>query len=399
MRRAARTTLRESPVVRAALRVGAAVLLGWALSAAAQSQGQGTVVSVSISSPASGAVVTAPGNVTLTAAASVNHPNWVVLRVEYYAGTALIGSATSAPYAFTWSNVAAGSYSLSAKAIATNPGQARQDPATHPNMPTWVGVSAPVTFRVKAVAQVYYIHPDHLNTPRFIADATQKIVWRWDQQEPFGATPPNDDPDGDGVKFDFPLRFPGQYFDRETNLSYNYFRDYDAGIGRYIQSDPIGLRGGMNLYAYVKSNPLHEIDPLGLCDCKGGIWDQEIGDWQVSLAFGGYISRGKVNLTCRTDPRIKCTGWQTCIGGGGIIGGGITWSIAGTIYGAPTSGDLSGWSGSSMTGQAGAGLFGGGTQAPIGAPGGSAGLGVGAGGGIAYINCYTSSLTCTNCCP
>ncbi len=204
------TTIRESKVVHTALRLGAAVLLGWALSAAAQSQGQGTVVSVSISSPASGTVVTAPGNVTLTAAASINHPDWVVLRVEYYAGTALIGSATDAPYAFTWSNVAAGSYRLSAKAIATNPGQARQDPATHPNMPTWVGVSAPVTFRVQAVAQVYYIHPDHLNTPRFIADATQKIVWRWDQQEPFGSTPPNDDPDGDGVKFDFPLRFPGQ---------------------------------------------------------------------------------------------------------------------------------------------------------------------------------------------
>ena len=47
-------------------------------------------------------------------------------------------------------------------------------------------------------------------------------MWRWDQQEPFGATPPNDDPDGDGVKFDFPLRFPGQYFDRETfTLSVN----------------------------------------------------------------------------------------------------------------------------------------------------------------------------------
>jgi len=183
--------------------------------------------------------------------------------VEYYAGTALIGSATGAPYAFTWSNVAAGSYSLSAKAIATNPGQARQDPATHPNMPTWVGVSAPVTFRVQAVAQVYYIHPDHLNTPRFIADATQKIVWRWDQQEPFGSTPPNDDPDGDGVKFDFPLRFPGQYFDRETNLAYNAMRDYDPGIGRYVESDLIGLDGGLNTYLYVAANPITGFDPSG----------------------------------------------------------------------------------------------------------------------------------------
>jgi len=280
------TTIRESKGVRTALRLGAAVLLGWALSAAAQSQGQGTVVSVSISSPASGTVVTAPGKVTLTAAASINHPNWVVLRVEYYAGTALIGSATSAPYAFTWSNVAAGSYSLSAKAIATNPGQARQDPATHPNMPTWVGVSAPVTFRVKAVAQVYYIHPDHLNTPRFIADETQKIVWRWDQQEPFGATPPNDDPDGDGVKFDFPLRFPGQYFDRETNLAYNFFRDYDPSLGRYVESDPIGLGAGLNTYIYVNENPLNNTDPLGLQPkpkVPGKGRDKVLQDWPEAL--------------------------------------------------------------------------------------------------------------------
>jgi len=231
-----------------------------------------------------------------------------------------------------------------------------------------------------------------------IANQAGNTVWRWDNQEPFGSDLPNDDPGNTGNPFVFNLRFPRQYFDRELNTYYNYYRDYDPSIGRYVESDPIGLKGGRNLYAYVKSNPLRKIDPFGLCDCNGGIWDQEIGDWQVSLAFGGYISRGKVNLTCRSNPSIKCTGWQTCIGGGGIIGGGITWNIAGTIYGAPTSGDLSGWSGSSMTGQFGAGLFGGGTQAPLGAPGGSAGAGFGAGGGIAYINCYTSSLTCTNCC-
>jgi len=60
------------------------------------------------------------------------------------------------------------------------------------------------------------------------------------------------------------LRFPGQYFDRETNLAYNYFRDYDSGIGRYVQSDLIGLKGGVNTYSSAIENPMQHVDLLGL---------------------------------------------------------------------------------------------------------------------------------------
>jgi RHS repeat-associated protein len=88
-------------------------------------------------------------------------------------------------------------------------------------------------------------------------------VWRWDQQEPFGVNVPDENPSSLGA-FEFPLRFPGQYADKETNLFYNYFRDYDPVIGRYAESDPIGLTGGTNTYAYVMSNPVSYVDPFGL---------------------------------------------------------------------------------------------------------------------------------------
>ena len=106
-------------------------------------------------------------------------------------------------------------------------------------------------------------HADHLNTPRLVADATGTTVWRWDQGEPFGNDVPNSNPSGAGT-FDFPLRFPGQYFDRETNLAYNWMRDYDPSIGRYVQSDPVGLVAGLNTYLYVGGNPITYVDLDGL---------------------------------------------------------------------------------------------------------------------------------------
>jgi len=59
------------------------------------------------------------------------------------------------------------------------------------------------------------------------------------------------------------LRFPGQYFDTESGLNYNYMRDYDPSLGRYVQSDPIGLEGGLNVHIYTQCNPVRYIDPTG----------------------------------------------------------------------------------------------------------------------------------------
>lgn len=103
---------------------------------------------------------------------------------------------------------------------------------------------------------LFYIHSDHLNTPHTITNDAKEIIWTW-TPDSFGKGEPN----GSLV---FNLRFPGQYYDIETGLHHNYFRYYDPESGRYLESDPVGLRGGFNTYAYVNGNPLKYVDPLGL---------------------------------------------------------------------------------------------------------------------------------------
>jgi len=119
---------------------------------------------------------------------------------------------------------------------------------------------------------IYYVHADHLNTPRVITDAMQQVVWRWENQEPFGRSLPEENPSGLG-NLEYPLRFPGQYRDAETGLFYNYFRDYDPQTGRYVQPDPLGVvitarptaKTKLNhLYGYVGQDPLRFADPYGL---------------------------------------------------------------------------------------------------------------------------------------
>ncbi len=108
-----------------------------------------------------------------------------------------------------------------------------------------------------------YLLADHLGTPRIGTDPAQALVWRWDS-DAFGIKQPDADPDGDGSNIWIHLRFPGQYRDSETGLYYNWNRYYDPNTGRYITSDPIGLRGGLNTYIYADSNPLFFLDIRGL---------------------------------------------------------------------------------------------------------------------------------------
>lgn len=132
----------------------------------------------------------------------------------------------------------------------------------------WLGSYpvAVITVLSNGEATLGYVQPDHLRAPRIVVDPTRDVpIWEWSSKsEVFGAQEPSSDPDGDGVVFDLPLRFPGQQATGATGLFYNYHRDYDSNVGRYSQSDPIGLKGGASTYAYVGGNPMKAIDPKGL---------------------------------------------------------------------------------------------------------------------------------------
>jgi RHS repeat-associated protein len=106
-------------------------------------------------------------------------------------------------------------------------------------------------------------YADQIATVRVITKQDHTIVWRWDAAEAFGATGPEQNPNALGA-FVYNPRFPGQVFDQETGLFQNWHREYNARWGRYAQSDPIGLAGGINTFAYVGGNPLSSIDPSGL---------------------------------------------------------------------------------------------------------------------------------------
>lgn len=82
-----------------------------------------------------------------------------------------------------------------------------------------------------------------------------QVVWRW-ESEGYGGTAPNEDVDGDGNKLTPNLRFPGQYYDEESGLHYNWHRYYSPRLARYLSPDSVGLDGGLNLYTYALGNPI-----------------------------------------------------------------------------------------------------------------------------------------------
>ncbi|WP_165967457.1 RHS repeat-associated core domain-containing protein [Luteimonas aestuarii] len=145
--------------------------------------------------------------------------------------------------------------------------------------------------------QLYYFHNDHLGRPEIITNSARQHVWHasnfaFDRHVTYSSIGHVN------------LGFPGQYFDAETGFWHNGFRTYDSRLGRYLQSDPIGLAGGLNTYAYAHGNPVSRVDPLGLDDFNliptnepmhGWVNNYQDGQNILSIAVHGMPGRFLVN--------------------------------------------------------------------------------------------------------
>jgi RHS repeat-associated protein len=224
------------------------------------------------------------------------------------------------------------------------------------------------------ITAVHTIHTDHLNSPRALANARTQggqaagiTVWSWDLiganasgSNAFGSIAANEDVDLNGTSVKFDLRFPGQQYDSETNLNYNYFRDFESGTGRYVESDPIGQKGNINTYSYVESWVLRMIDEKGLASCPGGYVAQRSPNEKDGSTFCArrIYCTDLICLKSCADGRNRCELWSDpsffipaaaiasivaiCTGGGATVAGAGTYGGAAVGVGVEAGAGLAG---------------------------------------------------------
>ncbi len=148
---------------------------------------------------------------------------------------------------------------------------------------------------------IYYVHNDHLG-PRVLTDENQNVVWQA-ERKPFGEM------EIIVNTLEQNARFPGQWEDAESGFVYNYFRDYDPSTGRYIQSDPTGLYGGLNTYGYVLGNPLSLVDKYGL---KPGDFFNSFEEAAADAGEWAYEQAKYVKPTSINHQKYEWGGWIYC---------------------------------------------------------------------------------------
>ena len=174
-------------------------------------------------------------------------------------------------------------------------------------------------------APTYWIHTDQLGTPQALTDASGVLVWDTGRG-PFGELL-----SVTGVVA-MPLRFPGQIFDTESGWHDNHHRSYDPNLGRYLQSDPIGLAAGVDTYGYVRGNPLNNTDQLGL--------------WTLQIAISLNLQLGPAALQISSGFAVDNHGNIARIdvgGAGGGAGGRKSGGVSIAASNADNVGQLSSW--------------------------------------------------------
>jgi len=149
----------------------------------------------------------------------------------------------------------------------------------------------------------YWYQNDQLGTPQKLTDSQGNIVWEA-HYKAFGEAQVETD------LVDNPLRFPGQYFDTETELHYNYQRDYDPSTGRYLQFDPIGLEGGLNGYLYAHSDPVNLYDPTGEIAPLIGIAATQYARCLAACAATNVIANAIGGSACGF---VENNCWSSCL--------------------------------------------------------------------------------------
>ncbi len=193
----------------------------------------------------------------------------------------------------------------------------------------------------QATTQMYYVHNDHLGTPIVMTDQSQTVVWEGNKN-PFGEMVT-------AGSVGEHSRFPGQVFDKETGLHYNYIRDYDPALGRYIQSDSIGLQAGLNTYGYALQNPIIYTDPTGevvpaLIACAAN----PVCAGAVRAGVGALIGGLSATVGALSDPCFDGN-LAGVIGAGALVGGASSF-IPGTgaLAGAAARGGVAGFGGNTV---------------------------------------------------